>query len=699
MPSDIDATKPEQGNATTLSVRENFAAAKAEILALQGADTTINGRIDTRAERAGDIGGTATSSTVVALQNRAVSGATPAPVAGQALTWNATPAPGAWQPSNVLQLQGVAVSATAPTNGQQLRYSTTAPAGWVPATNTVTLSGDATGTADASAGAIATTVERIRGRNLATTPAPTGTQVLTYDGTNWVPSDITQIRGRNLSATPPTSGQALVFDGTNWTPTSTAATTPGVPAGGITGQILGKTSGTDYDMAWQNGALQLTTARNITIDPTITTPASFNGTANVSAGPSLAIAAGTATITLPVTTALSLSSWLGTARNNLDWLNINKVTQSRPASGTNLMPLNSIGIGTSALGTGSGNNQIGIGNRTMANATTASYNVAIGINAGETITGGNNNIAIGYLAFATASHTGNENVAIGTNALMNCTSSGVIAIGEQAGAFLTSSAYATIIGARAFGNRTDNPISMTQPCGMGFRVYGNLTSGNYNTGFGYSCGEALLTGSGNVLVGNRVFAQTTEGTENTMMGYWTGHGNTNWASGGTACSQCVCIGSRAMPSQGGANIIAIGYGANGNGAAPNNTVTLGNASIAQIRCQVTTITPLSDRRIKQNIESANLDKCLDAVKAIPVRRYQLNPDMMGERYDRTVTGFIADDVERVFPHSVNCTDEVFNGRVMKKVKNLSNENALPTLWGAVQQIAERLERLEEKLNG
>ncbi len=40
MASSIDATKPVQGSATTLSVRNNFSAAKSEIEALQAATAT-----------------------------------------------------------------------------------------------------------------------------------------------------------------------------------------------------------------------------------------------------------------------------------------------------------------------------------------------------------------------------------------------------------------------------------------------------------------------------------------------------------------------------------------------------------------------------------------------------------------------------------------------------------------------------------
>ena len=67
-------------------------------------------------------------------------------------------------------------------------------------------------------------------------------------------------------------------------------------------------------------ALQLTNARTLSVNDNATTGASFNGTADVSIGVPVTVAAGTAANTLPSTSQVSLRAWLATARNCLAWL-------------------------------------------------------------------------------------------------------------------------------------------------------------------------------------------------------------------------------------------------------------------------------------------------------------------------------------------------------------------------------------------
>lgn len=67
-------------------------------------------------------------------------------------------------------------------------------------------------------------------------------------------------------------------------------------------------------------ATKLATARTITVTPTATAAASFDGTANVTPGVSVTTAAGTAANTLPAVAATALQTWLVTARNCLAWL-------------------------------------------------------------------------------------------------------------------------------------------------------------------------------------------------------------------------------------------------------------------------------------------------------------------------------------------------------------------------------------------
>ena len=56
----------------------------------------------------------------------------------------------------------------------------------------------------------------------------------------------------------------------------------------------------------------------------------------------------------------------------------------------------------------------------------------------------------------------------------------------------------------------------------------------------------------------------------------------------------------------GSNNMCLGFESEASAAAISNEITLGNASIATLRCNVTSITALSDARDKKDVEDANI---------------------------------------------------------------------------------------------
>ena len=63
---------------------------------------------------------------------------------------------------------------------------------------------------------------------------------------------VAKLRDRTVAATSPADGQALVWNNgaSQWEPGTVSGGTGAVPAGGTTGQVLTKASGTDYDASW-----------------------------------------------------------------------------------------------------------------------------------------------------------------------------------------------------------------------------------------------------------------------------------------------------------------------------------------------------------------------------------------------------------------------------------------------------------------
>jgi hypothetical protein len=201
-----------------------------------------------------------------------------------------------------------------------------------------------------------------------------------------------------------------------------------------------------------------------------------------------------------------------------------------------------------------------------------------------------------------------------------------------------------------------------------------------NTGVGYYSFGTMTTGSNNVGLGG--YAGMYSGTQ--------GQSNST-----TLAGDSIFVGYYSGPAADDqTNQIAIGHQARGRGS---NTAQIGNNECTLVyrgAATSTTWNTTSDSRVKEEIEPANLQMCLDTVRDLPVSRWGWREAYINSN-DQHVTGWLAEDVERAFPKAVSKRD----GYGMKDVRTTDMTEALPTLWGAVQKILERLERLEEKLNG
>jgi len=93
----------------------------------------------------------------------------------------------------------------------------------------------------------------------------------------------------------------------------------------------------------------------------------------------------------------------------------------------------------------------------------------------------------------------------------------------------------------------------------------------------------------------------------------------------------------------------VGIGVSG----PNHTLELGDADA--YKTSGTTWGETSDERIKENIELADLDRCYEIVKNLPLKRFTYKDSAFSESQakDRSVIGWIAQDVQSVFPKAVN----------------------------------------------
>jgi trimeric autotransporter adhesin len=239
-----------------------------------------------------------------------------------------------------------------------------------------------------------------------------------------------------------------------------------------------------------------------------------------------------------------------------------------------------IGLGTGALANddGSGNNNTALGYNALNAMTTGGTNVAVGYAAGSSLTGASDTTFIGYAAGMNA--TGGENTAVGTAAMQNVIYSGGngaknVAIGKDALKTTT-------------GQSPDSNIAIGNSAGRNL-----ATGGNYNVLVGLNSGDALTTGGSNIAMGVNSLGSGTTGSGNVALGMaalsaitTSGDNTAIGRDAGTAAtgSNNTFVGSGAGDAQtSGNNNIILGYNADGSSTTVSNEITLGNTAVTKFR--------------------------------------------------------------------------------------------------------------------
>jgi hypothetical protein len=106
---------------------------------------------------------------------------------------------------------------------------------------------------------------------------------------------------------------------------------------------------------------------------------------------------------------------------------------------------------------------------------------------------------------------------------------------------------------------------------------------------------------------------------------------------------------------------------------------------------------LSDRRIKENIVKASYDKCLENVKNIELYNFNFKDNCVNTN-DRHQLGFIAQEVQQVYPKAVEVSKMIVN--LEEKIDDLLTLNITQidyTLYGAVKSLIEKIENIKVKM--
>lgn len=324
--------------------------------------------------------------------------------------------------------------------------------------------------------------------------------------------------------------------------------------------------------------------------------------------------------------------------------------------------------------------------------------VLIGERAGQYVTG-SENVAIGKLAGANLS-SGNRNVLIGNFAGNDLsTASGNVYIGRFAGAFTTTASASIYIGASAGArNNGNNNVAIGQ------QAIGNGTASTAtnNVALGYRALYDLTSGGSNAAVGREAGYRTAAGTNNTYMGYLAGmnnvNGNNNTYLGFSAGRNATGTGNVFLGANAGFNETgnSLLYIDNTSTATP---LIWGNFATDEVRINGDLyiegsgfmgglLMLVSDRRFKKNIRP--LESALSKTLKLRGVRYDWRreefPDMNFSEEEQL--GFIAQEVEEEFPELVQERADGYKG--------VDYSRLTPILVEAIKELKAEIDALRKE---
>jgi len=415
---------------------------------------------------------------------------------------------------------------------------------------------------------------------------------------------------------------------------------------------------------------------------------------------------------------------------------------------TNSSTTDNICIGNSSMtALNGGYFNLCIGNSSGAALTIGYQNLCIGNNAGKGLTNGFDNTFVGYYAGSKVMSGAYRNVAVGSNVLAGVSGNFIgnyntfinsaqhssittgydnFIAGQRAGTNITTGSQNTLIGPDAGYSITDgnNNIGIG-----GYQALSGCISGSYNVGIGYQAGS-YNPGSNNICIGaySGIFLNYLSGvsaSQNVFIGYYAGYGGilsstfqnrgTNNVAIGTNAGFSLTIGinntfigtvsqTGSVLTTSGSNVTTLGYLAAPTTATISNQITLGNSSVTSLRCQVTTITALSDARDKTNI--IDLPVGLDFINKLrPVKfTWAMREKNFDENGDEIINpnngvdnaGFIAQELDKVeTSENIDFLHLVLKDNPDKL--EASYGKLLPVMVKAIQELSAKVDSLSQEL--
>ena len=372
---------------------------------------------------------------------------------------------------------------------------------------------------------------------------------------------------------------------------------------------------------------------------------------------------GNATIggTLGVTGAITASGGLSGAVNG-------SVGATTPSTGafTTLSATGDVSIADSIVHSGDNSKIRFPADDTVTIETAGSERVRVDSSGNVILTGNKSLISRGAAGVSTNSAIGDGALQSNTTGSYN-TANGVNALQSNTTGYSNNASGFQALYSNTTGyNNTANGLNA---------LYSN-TTGYYNTANGVNALYSNTTGYNNTANGLSALYSNTTGNTNTAIGFQAGYGATGTNANST-----------------GSNNTFIGNEAVGSSATASNVITLGNPAIATLRCQVTTITALSDRRDKKDI--VPLGSGLGLINALNPVSFVWNM-RDGKKVGIPEIGFIAQELEEAQKQSGLTVPNLVYADNPERLE-ASPSTLIPILVKAVQELSEEVNQLKAKL--
>ena len=230
-----------------------------------------------------------------------------------------------------------------------------------------------------------------------------------------------------------------------------------------------------------------------------------------------------------------------------------------------------------------------------------------------------------------------------------------------------------------------------------------ITNSSSNILIGNGAGPLFNAGGDNIIIGNSAMTRPETYSSNVAIGHQTLF---LAGLGGTTCEEntAIGIGAGGTTYRSGSNNTILGYDADTSAASVDDEFTLGNSSVATLRCAVTSITSLSDARDKTDIK--DLSYGIDFIKSLTPREFTWNNrpevrivrDEEGNETEKEIQsknkgkkdfGFVAQEVQALDNDTLRL---IYNSNPEKL--EMSYGKLVPILVQAVKELTSRLEALE-----